>query len=180
MELTEHGDFFDIVKATKGFKSVPMVRYLFRQILEGVNHLHKVGYSHLDLKLDNILIGNDFKLKLCDLGFAKKIGKQIFKKYGTEGWMAPEVLTKERYDTYEGVPADIFSLGVILFTMFFGQPPFNRADERNDRFYSLFVKKPESFWKLHPTIKRVKLELNSDSICPQMFDLIGSLIAKGA
>ena len=103
MELSTHGDMFDIVKSSGGFKDVMLVRYLITQILNAVSHLNKVGYTHLDLKLDNILIGNDFKLKLCDLGFARKIDKQLFKKYGTEGYMAPEVITKERYDAYEGV-----------------------------------------------------------------------------
>jgi serine/threonine protein kinase len=77
MELCQFGDVFDIVKATGGFKNVDLVKFLFRQVLSGVNHLHSVGYSHLDLKLENILIGNDYKLKLCDLGFACKTSKQI-------------------------------------------------------------------------------------------------------
>lgn len=143
-----------------------------------MGHLNKVGYAHLDIKLDNILVGNDFKPKLCDFGFARRTDKQIFKKYGTEGFMAPEVLTKDRYDTYEGIPADIFSLGVLLFVMYFGQPPFNKADERNDRFYSLFVKKPESFFRLHPTIKRVKTELNLEAVDQDLIDLVAWMLAK--
>lgn len=103
MDLSVNGDLFDIVKSTGGFRDVSLVRYLFNQILDAMSHLNKVGYSHLDLKLDNVLIGNDFKLKLCDLGFARKVQKQLSQKYGTESYMAPEVIMKERYDTYEGV-----------------------------------------------------------------------------
>lgn len=73
LELSQFGDLFDVVKATGGFKSVPLTRFVFAQILEGTAHMHKCGYSHLDLKLDNILIGNDFKLKLCDFGMATKV-----------------------------------------------------------------------------------------------------------
>lgn len=177
MELSEHGDFFDFIKNTGGCRSLPLVRFLFSQILAGVQHLNSIGYSHLDLKLDNILIGNDFKLKLCDFGFAKRTTKQIFKKYGTEGFMAPEVLMKDRYDTYEGVTADIFSLGVILFILYFGQPPFNKADDRNDRFYSLFAKKPESFFRLHPTIKRVRGEIDAE-INQDLIELLAAMLSK--
>lgn len=128
--------------------------------------------------MDNILIGNDFKLKLCDLGFARRIDKQLLKKYGTEGYMAPEVIMKDRYDVYEGVQADIFSLGVILFILYFGAPPFSRADPRNDRFYSLLSKKPESFFRLHPTIKRVQSELNIATVDADLIDLLTVLLSQ--
>ena len=172
MEFCEFGDIFDIVKATGGFKNLDLVKFLFSQVLNGVNHLHLIGYSHLDLKLENILVGNDYKLKLCDLGFACKTSKQVKEKRGTESFMAPEILTKDSFSTYEGRQADIFSLGVILFILFFGQPPFHRADVRIDRFYGLCHKKPEAFFRLHPTIKRVKQELELDSIDQGLIDLL--------
>lgn len=52
------------------------------------------GFCHLDLKLDNILIGNDFKPKICDLGFAMPIDSKIDKTYGTPSYMAPEVIAR--------------------------------------------------------------------------------------
>ena len=92
MELTKNGDFFDVIKATGGLKNLALTRFLFKQLCEGVKHIHSVGgYSHLDLKLDNILIGNDFKLKICDFGFAMDKATRIEKKYGTPSYMAPEI-----------------------------------------------------------------------------------------
>ena len=72
------------------------------------------------------------------------------KRMGTETYMAPEV---ESASTYKGVQADIFSLGVLLWIVYYGRPPFEKASE-NDRFYSLLQRKPDIFWRLHPTVKK--------------------------
>lgn len=62
-------------------------------MLNGVRALHSdVGICHLDIKLENVLIGKDFELKLCDFGFAKPIDEPIAMKMGTFRTMAPEVL----------------------------------------------------------------------------------------
>lgn len=140
--------------------------------------MHKCGYSHFDLKLDNILIGNDFKLKLCDFGMAARVDQPMRKRLGTEGFMAPEILCRKNFESFFGVQADIFSLGVILFILYFGQPPFNKADDLNDRFYNLLVKKPEHFFRLHPTVKRVRQELQFETIEPSLIDLLTKLLSK--
>lgn len=80
----------------------------------------------------------DFKLKLCDYGFVEEIHTKITKNLGTDGYKAPEIY----FDTnegYEGPKADFFALGVILFTMAFGLPPFTMATEENS-YYRLLCK----------------------------------------
>ena len=80
------------------------MRYLFSQICDGVDTLHiKAQYAHLDIKLENILIGNDYKLKLCDFGFAQEVNADIATKYGTESYIAPEIETRQPGETYKGV-----------------------------------------------------------------------------
>ena len=73
MELCPKGDLHDCFN--KNMKEImenkDLIKYLFTQICQSVFALHNTtGYAHLDLKLDNILIGQDSKLKLCDLGLA--------------------------------------------------------------------------------------------------------------
>lgn len=84
------------------------------------------GVCHLDLKLENILVGDDLQLKICDLGFAQMIDKPVTRFQGSIGYMAPEAHTSR---SYSGRTADLFSLGVILYTMHFQAPPFVKAAE---------------------------------------------------
>lgn len=89
-------------------------------------------------------------MKLADFGFSCLIkGKDnsgiLHTKLGTEGYMAPEIPTKN----YEGTSADIFAAGVILFIMYAGNPPFEKAAP-NDPYYRLIKDKNYPvFWKAH-------------------------------
>ena len=64
-------DLFDLIASKGPAQNESLVKYIFSQICEGVSALHNTtGYAHLDIKLENILIGKDYKLKLCDFGFS--------------------------------------------------------------------------------------------------------------
>ena len=70
MELCKK-DLFDLVVKVGPLKDDSLIRYIFSELCSGVHALHtETQYAHLDIKLENFLIGQDFKLKLCDLGFA--------------------------------------------------------------------------------------------------------------
>jgi serine/threonine protein kinase len=105
----------------------------------------------LDLKLDNILIGNDFKLKICDFAMAKPASQKLTTIQGTISYMAPEVFNEDTEDYY-GVQADIFALGVIMFMLCIGHAPFATA-QRSDRWYRYLQKNPDYFFQVQPNIK---------------------------
>lgn len=108
---------------------------------------------HRDLKPENILINRDFEVVLADFGFCtdvvirKKIGgegsdqqsasKMHSSSRGTQSYMAPEILRtiKNKNERYNPEQTDIFSLGIIMFTMLVGLPPFRVADPRKDDLY---------------------------------------------
>ena len=69
MEYCPYGQIFDFV-AQAGWFSEKIALYYFKQLITGLIHLHENNYSHRDLKLENILIGDDFMLKIADFGFA--------------------------------------------------------------------------------------------------------------
>lgn len=72
MEYCPNGDLFDMIKRTGKFSS-GLTKHCFHQLLDGMEYLHSSrGVAHLDLKLENILIGKDLKIKLCDFGFAEE------------------------------------------------------------------------------------------------------------
>lgn len=154
MEYCQNGDLFDFVKK-HGRVADPLAKYLFSQILDGVEFLHsKAGVAHLDLKLENILLGNHCQLKLCDFGFFEELKSRVCKNRGTHGYRAPETYF-ESNDGYDGARADIFSLGVILFILSFGVPPFCMAS-KEDPLYRLFYRGPSSskyFLRLHHVTK---------------------------
>lgn len=144
-------DLFDLISKVGAVTDHSLLCALFKQILAAVQALHNAGHSHLDLKLENILVSRDNQLRLCDLGFAQPTYKSVGRVYGTEGYMAPEIIDTDRTcNNYDGEKADIFSLGVILYIMCFGRPPFARA-HTSDRFFKLRVERPGSFFRMHPT-----------------------------
>lgn len=104
MELCKHGSLFDLIERTGGIQDDDLLKFMFLQICDGVQSLHqKASYAHLDLKLENILIDNDFKLKVCDFGAAQPIDLKLTGKYGTEGYNAPEVEDREGNQSYSGM-----------------------------------------------------------------------------
>lgn len=120
-------------------------------MLQGLLHIYSKGFSHRDLKPENILLSNDYNVKLVDFGFACKLEARDGSGFsrsvvGTPGYMAPEVLAKK---PYQGHYADLFSLGVILFSMYCGHPPFDLATP-TDNYYSLIYRnRIEEFWNKH-------------------------------
>lgn len=83
-------------------KSMPenIARFYFSQLLAALAHTHENGFAHRDIKLENILIGNDYSLKLADFGFASVVNEnsKFERVMGTEGYMAPEIQSKLKYD----------------------------------------------------------------------------------
>ena len=112
-----------------------MARHVFRQICHGLKHMHSLGYCHLDLKLENILVQKpDLKIKLGDFGVSVKdygVGYLTSKTIGTKAYNAPEI----RQGAYKGRPVDIFALGVILFLMCTGYHPF--TDSTSEQYECL-------------------------------------------
>ncbi len=96
------------------------------------------------MKLENLLLDKDFKLKIADFGFATNNEKDT-KVLGTDFYMAPEMISRKEYFSSK---CDVFSLGVILFTFIKGNFPFKSAGQ-NDINYKFFASnKNEDFWKI--------------------------------
>ena len=157
MEFAKYGDLFDII-SQGGYMSEALARTLFKQLVEGLSYLHSQNIAHLDLKIENLLIDEDFNLKITDFDLAQSItGESRLEGRGTPGYRAPEV----RDGTCKNfVAADIYSLGVILFVMLSGNPPYSEVDKglghEFDPFYRLMRKNNEKFWEIHSKYKPTK------------------------
>ena len=96
-------------------------------MLNALIELHSHNYVHRDLKLENVLVSDktNLTIKIVDFGFAEIINtKELKSKAGTPGYIAPEVFRSVPY-TEKG---DIFSVGVILYSLVSGQSPFRGKD----------------------------------------------------
>ena len=101
-----------IMKHDQGLDESVARRY-FKQIVQAIHYCHKLHVVHRDLKLENILVDDQFNLKLADFGFATYKSIDALTSYrGTMTYMAPEI---KEGKTYKGTQVDLFSLGVILF-----------------------------------------------------------------
>ena len=144
MEYVENYDlFYYISKGNRSFTE-KMAHFIFKQLVEAVEHIHRQGVTHRDLKIDNILFDEEYNVKISDFGFAEFIDKKLFKeRLGTKGYQPPEMLN---YQCYDGPSSDIFSLGVTLFIMIYGQYPFCEATLFDSKYKYIYLEKYDEFW----------------------------------
>ena len=102
---------------------------IFRQVLEGIKYCHSRCITHRDIKLENLLLDDKNNIKIIDFGFSTCIpnDKKIKIFCGTPSYMAPEIVQKTEYC---GPPADIWALGVLLFTILSGSFPYRGATDK--------------------------------------------------
>lgn len=114
---------FEAVRDRKQL-SAPEVRFCMLGILSGVRYIHSRNIIHHDLKLANVLFRNNRPV-ICDFGLCWQLGEgetKAYCNYGTPNYMAPEIIQDKT--TGHGLEVDIWSLGVMLFIMLVGSPPF--------------------------------------------------------
>ena len=101
---------------------------IFKQIVHGIAYCHSRCITHRDIKLENLLLDEASNIKIIDFGFSTCIPNDRRVKIfcGTPSYMAPEIVLKTEYC---GPPADIWALGVLLFTMLSGQFPYRGATD---------------------------------------------------
>jgi len=100
---------------------------IFVQILSAVSLAHSNKVAHLDLKLDNVLIDKEMKIKLIDWGLSvSDNADKCFKLCGSPEYAAPEIWNRLPDVPYDAFKADMFSLGVILYALLYGRFPYGK------------------------------------------------------
>ncbi|XP_054245643.1 SNF-related serine/threonine-protein kinase-like [Indicator indicator] len=129
LELGDGGDMFDHIMRHEGGLAEPRAKDYFAQIVHAISYCHKLHVVHRDLKPENVVFFREQGVvKLTDFGFSNRFqpGKMLTTSCGSLAYSAPEILLGEEYDA----PAvDIWSLGVILYMLVCGYPPFQEAND---------------------------------------------------
>ena len=120
-------NLYELMKDRKKFFPESQVRNLMFQILQGLNHMHKHGYFHRDMKPENVLVAKDVA-KVADFGLAREIRSQPpYTEYVSTRWYrAPEVLLRTR--DYNA-PVDMFAVGCIMAELISLRPLFPGSSE---------------------------------------------------
>lgn len=133
------------------------VREILLLALSGLTAIHDLKVVHRDLKPENVLLldrpGELLDLRIADFGHARRLGtnQSLTAKVGTRGYMAPEVIASMPY----GLSADMWSLGVILYTLLSGRLPFPQCDD--EQLEEVAIR--EGRWSFaHPNWDEVSLE----------------------
>lgn len=175
MEYCTHGEIYSLVErrlfasGVEGFYGREDRMCFFKQLLRGIDYLHSHGIAHRDIKLENLLVDKNGRLKISDFGVAEVFsgehpglrasGGQCGKNMGairlsapgicgSLPYIAPEVLAKK--GPYDPRPLDVWSCAIVYITMAFGGCPWQAAKSEFD-YYDKFKKGWQAWLKDHPT-----------------------------
>ncbi|GAA51110.1 cGMP-dependent protein kinase, isozyme 1 [Clonorchis sinensis] len=125
MESCLGGELWTVLRNRGRFNDV-VARFVVACVLEAFTYLHTQGIIYRDLKPENLLLDENGYVKLCDFGFAKRIGlgKKTWTFCGTPEYVAPEIILNKGHD----YSADYWSLGILIFELLTGSPPFTGSD----------------------------------------------------
>ena len=151
-----NGELFDLIDSDRGRITERLAKPILKQIVSALAFMHQNGIANRDIKLENVIVDQNFDLKMADFGFAKILegpdkSGVLNTRLGTPGYMAPEILDRIGYS---GEKTDTFALGVILFSMVTLTTPFEAIPQLSegqlmiaiDRLYMRFCTEKDRFW----------------------------------
>ena len=127
LEMCQNQTLNELLKRRKRLTELEVQCYIV-QLIKALKYLHSHKVIHRDLKLGNLFLTDKMELKVGDFGLAAKLDYEGERKRtvcGTPNYIAPEILDAKSGHSYE---VDIWSLGVIIYTLIIGKPPFETRD----------------------------------------------------
>ncbi|KAK0525036.1 cAMP-dependent protein kinase catalytic subunit [Tilletia horrida] len=134
MDFVPGGELFTLLRKSQRFPH-PVAKFYAAEVALAIDYLHQNGFIYRDLKPENILLGADGHLKLTDFGFAKYVPDVTWTLCGTPDYLAPEIVSSKGYNK----SVDWWALGVLLFEMLAGHPPFYTEDGNPIKLYEKII-----------------------------------------
>jgi len=148
MEYLMGGELFNHIKNAGTFNEGDAIK-IMKSLLSALAHIHQMGIIHRDLKPENLIMANKYnmsRIKIADFGLATIMvkGQKETLRCGSPGYVAPEILNNCEYDT----KVDIFSAGVILYTLLSGLSPFYGISYQEilSKNRKCLIEYPEQHW----------------------------------
>jgi len=147
MEHASIGDLADFMIKHEVLAGETLARTFFHQLIEGLEYLHRQGIAHLDIKLENLLLTEDFTLKIADFDLSYMEGDSVVRGKGTVNYRSPEIREAKCKNPKA---SDIYSAAIVLFTMASGGYPYveGKIIEGRD-VWELMMTRDEAFWTIH-------------------------------
>ena len=169
-EFADNDDFHNML--VKGSLNTDIIlRSYFHQLINGLEYIHSQGIAHLDLKLSNLMLGSDFRLKIIDFDQSQLITDSKLTSRGTKTYRAPEVLQETCMDL---AAADMYSVGILLYLFKIRQTPFAETEDQKGEdgwYYKRFVEENKLFWA-----EKAQLKESEDSYHGSFIELVNGLL----
>jgi len=133
MEYVQGGDLFDAIAADIKY-SESVARDMIHDLADALQYLHDRMVCHRDIKPENLLVidrQTTKSLKLADFGLAVAVREPLFTVCGTPTYVAPEILAETGY----GVKVDVWAIGVIMYILLCGYPPFSSRTNNQEELF---------------------------------------------
>eukprot|EP00999_Lentomonas_sp_LEN2_P001762 NODE_286_length_1719_cov_80.238065_g257_i0.p1 GENE.NODE_286_length_1719_cov_80.238065_g257_i0~~NODE_286_length_1719_cov_80.238065_g257_i0.p1 ORF type:complete len:330 (+),score=38.26 NODE_286_length_1719_cov_80.238065_g257_i0:83-1072(+) len=156
MEFVAGGELFSQLRMARKFPN-DVAKFYAAEVILVFEHLHERNVCYRDLKPENLLLDNMGHIKLTDFGFAKKVPGRTFTLCGTPEYLAPEIIQSRGHNK----AVDWWTLGILIFEMLVGYPPF-------------FA---ESHFTLYETILEGKLQFPK-YVCAPARNIIRALLTQ--
>ncbi|KAG9285416.1 hypothetical protein G9A89_010891 [Geosiphon pyriformis] len=167
MDYVVGGELFSVLRKTQRFPD-HVAKFYAAEVLLAFEYLHEKDIIYRDLKPENLLLDRNGHIKITDFGFAKHVPDITWTLCGTPDYLAPEVIQSKGYSK----AVDWYSLGVLIFEMLAGYPPF--YDEDHMRLYEKIlggrVKYPNFF---EPVVKDLLKRLLTADLSKRFGNLKG-------